>query len=111
MKAIVVYLLSMSSFLSPPTVDLYLSGKVHFENIENQNNIEGLYFFVKEISYEPIIASDYINVNGGFSFTIKGDLIGNGLRFYYAGNGFDTTYVKTITQFESDISTINFQLD
>lgn len=98
----------LNAFFAPLTHDLNLSGKVYFENAEDQKKVQGLFFFVKD--QKGIIATDYINEDGKYSFSINEDLIINGLDFYYAGNGFDTTFVTSLLRFESDVSTVDFQL-
>jgi hypothetical protein len=110
MKTFVVLLFGIQLGLIPNTFDLHLSGHVYFENSENQNKVDGLYFFARGQNSDVIIGSDYVDADGRYEFSIYEELIRDGVRFYYAGNGFDTTFVKSMSQFESDVSIVDFTL-
>ncbi|NOQ72305.1 MAG: hypothetical protein GQ574_09915 [Crocinitomix sp.] len=109
MQVFFALLFSLSLFISPLTHDLHLAGIVYFEDVSNQDNVEGLCFFVK--SNKQIIALDIVDENGRYDFDVPNEKMGVDLSFYFTGNGFDTTFVRSISQFESDICTVNFQLD
>jgi hypothetical protein len=90
-----------------PANRLYLSGKVHFKGDRSNERVEGLSLFVRAAG--SIVAETRIESNGQYAISfIPEDQ--SSFDFYYAGLGRDTTFIKSFTQFESDLMTWDIEL-
>lgn len=104
-----VALILITLSLAPFTHDLHLSGTVRFQDKSKAEKLAGLYFFVKNQNH--ILAGDSLDTEGYYSLSVPTENLVGALDFYYAGNGFDTTFVKSISQFNSQISEVYFVLE
>jgi len=98
-----------SLYLAPFTINLYLSGTVRFADQMNAEKLEGLYLFVKNQGH--ILVGDSLNKKGEYNLTITTENWTGPLDFYYAGNRFDTTFIRSVHQFKSQLVEIDFVIE
>ena len=89
-----------------PSNRLYISGSVHFKN-ERAVSAAGLSLFVK--ANERIIASTDVDSLGQYEISFILDQQPS-FDFFFAGSGQDTTFIKSFTEFESDLMTWDIEL-
>lgn len=100
-KASVLFALALPCAGSlSPSLPLYLSGTVRFAEGNASRTVVGLRLFVKADG--RVVADTNVDDTGAYaiSFTPAGQA---SFDFYYTGPGYDTTFIKSFTRFESDV--------
>lgn len=90
-----------------PSNRLYLSGSVRFTDKPEVQRVEGLYLFVKAGGH--VVAATYVDSDGAYNINFIPEQQPS-FDFYYAGLGDDTTFIRSFTEFESDLTTWDIEL-
>jgi len=89
------------------TYPVYISGHVQFVNKTNQSKIKGLEILAK--SGDHHLAQTQVDSLGNYQLTFIPDGY-NVFDFYYFGNGFDTTLIKSVKGFDDQLVEWNLTL-
>ena len=104
---LVAALALLSIGASLPSLRLYLSGSVRFKDQPEVHRVEGLYLFVKADG--RIVANSYAAGDGTYTISFIPEQQPS-FDFYYAGLRYDTVFIRSFTEFESDLMTWDIEL-